>query len=205
MKKMKIIVCFLAATFVYSLQAQTGAGSIIVGGSTSFSINHNSMKTKSDDTDTDPTKTNSFSISPQAGYFIIDNLAVGVSLPISLSASKDPNDNKERNSSIAFVPFGRYYIPSPSDLINPFAQIGIGIGSNKRKVMPETGDSSTQTFRVFQWHIGAGGSIFFNERVAGDIMFYYAYESRKAKEDNDANLRTINGNFGISGGISVFF
>src|SRR5687768_3204841 len=106
-------VTFLVVALVASLGAfaQFNQGRMIVGGSAEFRTDTD--KDKSGGTTVTNGTTTSLSIDPNFGYFVIDNLAVGASLGLSLSKwnSKGSNGTDSNTTSINFAPFARYYLP----------------------------------------------------------------------------------------------
>jgi len=101
-KIMKKLLLTLSAVAVLGLaaNAQTEKGKFMVGGQVSFD------GTKVKDTDI---KTNSFSIVPNAGYFVADNIAVGTGIGYNWSKSEIDNLKETTNSSFVLAPFGRLY------------------------------------------------------------------------------------------------
>ena len=90
--------------------AQTEKGKYFVGASTTLNagvIEHSRVQ---DNVTSLSERITRFSLTPYAGYFIKDNLALGAELSVSLSNTKDYDYNEElRKSSIVFSPFVRYY------------------------------------------------------------------------------------------------
>ncbi|HEX8060646.1 MAG TPA: hypothetical protein VF473_06895, partial [Cyclobacteriaceae bacterium] len=108
---MKRIVIVLALAMISSgAFAQFNKGRYLVGGSLGFQTHAN--KAKAGSTTTTGSHTTDFSLSPDAGYFIIDNLAVGAALDLGISSTKDSGSNpgKTSNTSIGLSPFVRYYL-----------------------------------------------------------------------------------------------
>lgn len=103
---------FLTLIFISEqLVAQTNMGSFMIGGNAYFSIseteNYNSE-----------VKLSSTSFSPQLGYFVFDNFAVGLAMPIGFHKYKttydvqqDPITYETKNNSLGIGPFLRYYVP----------------------------------------------------------------------------------------------
>ena len=69
-----------------------------------------------------------WSLTPTAGYFVTDNLCVGLGFGMA-SASSDPGDSSFEEDTLSFSPFIRYYMND-----NPlFFHSGMSLGSDKYK------------------------------------------------------------------------
>lgn len=146
-------------------------GSIIANGTFSF------YSTKYKESDE---KYTSFGIMPWAGFFVMDDLAVGAMLEFSNTVQKSGSDNKYTNSSILFGPVVRYY-PLGNGF---FAQGDFGFGSDKDKNEFGGSSSSESTYNITQFHMGVGYSIQITDMVYFDPIF--TYKSRKMKDkDSD--------------------
>src|SRR5687767_3997835 len=87
--------CLLCSLFFLTPSyAQTGKGSMLLGGNGGLRF----------DSENSQNIFNAY-LSPRIGFFVIDKLALGISLPLSISTSDD-----FENSSIGISPFIRYYI-----------------------------------------------------------------------------------------------
>ena len=146
-----LVVALLFAMSSTNLQAQTvNQGAWMAGGSLGFST----WKYKDDD--------NSytwFKFGPNVGYYVIDDLAVGLDLDfVSLSY------NGNSNSTFYLSPFVRYYIADPF-----FAQVSLGLE------LEEGGGSL--------FSVGVGYSWFLNNAVAIEPMLFLDLYGN----DGDAN------------------
>lgn len=99
---MKKLLLTLSAVAVLGLaaNAQTEKGKFMLGGQVSFQ--GQSIK------DSDA-KSNEFSIIPNVGYFVADNIAVGTGIGYSWAENKNTTNTKNTNSSFVLAPFGRMY------------------------------------------------------------------------------------------------
>lgn len=174
----------LFAAFVtfsaFTVSAQTNKGQWLVGGDASFS------STKQDEY-----KTTSFSVSPNAGYFFIDNFAGGLRLDLTNSTEKF-GDFKFKTTSTAVAPFVRYYFLPIGDKAKLFGDASFGFGSMKEK---EDDDDEIKTnFTAFS--IAAGPAFFLTPNTALEVTL--GYTSTKIKDAEDAT----NG-FGINVGFQI--
>src|SRR4051794_36285964 len=105
----KIALPILACLIAVLANAQFKQGTMLVGGS--FGISIVTDKNKTDNVTTVNGTTTSFALSPQFGYFVIDNLAIGGNLDLELSRYKQKagNDFNSTGSQFSFGPFIRYY------------------------------------------------------------------------------------------------
>jgi opacity protein-like surface antigen len=89
-------------------------------------------------------KLSSLTFSPKAGYFISNNIALGLAL--GLNSSKDDNgvNTLVKNNTTSFGAFGRYYF-TPSSQFSVFGQLGFDINSTKTSREVITGPITTTT------------------------------------------------------------
>ncbi|MEJ0033620.1 MAG: outer membrane beta-barrel protein [Bacteroidota bacterium] len=194
---MKRIVTVLAFALICSgAYAQFNQGRWLAGGSVGLSTNTNKFET------TNSTTTNSnsvnFSISPDVGYFVIDNLAVGAALDLSASSTKNKGTGggKSSSSSVTLAPFVRYYYQ------NYFAQLQVGFGSGSSKYTPDNSTTAIKTKDgLFGWGLAAGYAYFLNDYVAIEPMVGYASNSSK---DKDTDNKNINGGLFIKAGFQIY-
>ncbi len=183
-KTMKTILALTAILLMSaSTYAQTEKGGWLVGASSS--LNFSSGKA---DKDQDESETN-LNLNPQVGYFVIDNLAVGLS--IDLEMHKDAAKNKE--TVTAFGPFARYYFP-----MKIFAQAQAAFGS--AKFDPDGGDSSTDKFSAIT--IGAGYAWMLNDNISIEPSLSYSATSYKP---DGADESAKGSSFGINVGFALYF
>lgn len=75
--------------------------------------------------------TRSFSLQPWAGFFIIDNFAIGGQLGVSNSSTDPEVGNSYSSTSFSIGPIARYYLPMGLFFQ---ADAGFGAGSNSNDV-----------------------------------------------------------------------
>ncbi|TGE14933.1 autotransporter outer membrane beta-barrel domain-containing protein [Hymenobacter elongatus] len=116
MKKFICAAALLGGTAL-TTHAQTTAGTVLLGGSFGFASG-TTKNTSSFSTSAQETKSSSYSLAPRVGYFLADNLAVGLQLDFSRSKSKYtsaavPNQSAYNTESTStgyqIGPFVRYY------------------------------------------------------------------------------------------------
>lgn len=152
-----------------SLFAQTQQGSIMLGGGAGFATQ---------------TGLTAFEISPNLGFFVIDQLAVGGRLSF---ASVSPEGGSS-TTTIGIGPFVRYYFMGEGKA-RVFAQGNFDWSSQK------TGDADAVTGTGFGG--AAGVDVFLNDHVAIEISAGYTSSSRGEGAPSV-------GVFGINVGVQAF-
>ena len=197
------------------LNAQTSKGKFLLGelsyielmgngvmGSTN--LGYSTFQTKSDgDNDSSKDKMFSLNIVPRAGYFVIDNLAIGLDVFLATEYYKTMDDSyKSTSTFFAAGPFVRYYIPTQKVL--PFAEVNYSIGSRKSKSEFDGSESYSSNNAIKLYGAGLGLAIPIGEKVLFDAMAGYHAYVIKDKENNDNNERFVAGTIGLKLGFSVF-
>ena len=190
----RIVTIFALAMICSGAFAQFNQGRYLVGGGLSLSAT--TEKLDNGTTTTTQGKSTSFALSPSAGYFVIDNLAVGAALDMSVSSFKaDGSSNKSSTTQTTFNPFVRYYL-DPGIFFQ--GRVGFGGATDKNT----TGSTTTTTkFNVFTWDIGAGYAYFLNDYVAIEPLIKYGTTTYKAKSGNNKDK---NAGIGFSIGLQVY-
>lgn len=197
----KIFLGALLSMFVLSLGAQTGAGKILLGGSSSFSFGAYTNKYKSDLGDGTAGKGISMSFAPQAGFFVMDGLAVGLQLNLMLDSYKPDGANDRYNNTLMMAgPFVKYYYGTSQ--LKPFAEAAVAFGANKEK-WPTSGGTETFTTNIFGFGFGVGAAYFINDNVSFDLGLSFQNVSYKDKDSNPENEKDITSTFGLDFGISI--
>lgn len=153
--------------------AQTEKGNVLIGGTAGFDYSKEGEL-----------KTTTFSLAPMAGFFVVDNLAVGGGVGLALTSTKF--DGEDFNSTaIALQPMVRYYFGGSGNT-RPFG------AADFRWASVKVGDNDSESGVGFG--IGVGIDFFLNSRVA--IEGIVGYNSFKFSESDDAT-GTIGINFGV--------
>lgn len=192
MKKFTILVIAMCATL--GAYAQYNQGRMLVGGSLGFSAQ--TQKTKFDGNSQTDGKWTSFSLEPQFGYFVIDNLAVGASLDLGLSKwnDQDDSDNDYSSTSIEFTPTVRYYLPQ-----NIFFQGQVGFGTSKDKY--GSGNVDEDKYSNLSWALAVGYAYFLNDNVAVEPMVGYGSTAQKNK---DTDVKYVDNGLFLRVGLQVY-
>ena len=188
------------------LQAQTEAGNVLIGtstslyGSSSISLLEDcpntvgftliSHKVKADDYESDATQVTAFNFSPRVGIFTADNFLLGAEL---FFGSYKEEDMKEAYTDFVGGPFMRYYFELPN--FKPFLQAGLTAGQMKI--------SDNMKFNSVNFGVGVGGAFFVNEKVSIDLIGNFVHSTVKSSDTSDNSRQLLNAfSFGV--GLSVF-
>lgn len=141
---------------------------------------------------------------PTFGYFVIDNLAVGLSGNITATTYKYAAGDKSVSNSALIMPVAIYYFPMEGK-IRPTVQIGGGYSSIRENYYPKnySGDSK-EIYSGPAFNLGGGVSYF----ISDDISFNFglSYTGASMKEINStSDFKKNRGDFKSNLGISVFF
>ncbi len=178
----KVFFSILGMVFYGATFAQFSQGNFLVGGMTNLSTTFETNKVKSGGTTTTVSKTTSFSLQPQGGYFVIDNLAAGAGIGLSTSTTKfDGTNNKDGSNQLVFAPFGRYYFDKL------YVQGAFQFGSAKSKAT-SGGTTTTTKFSVGGWSILGGYAFFISDAISLEPQVGYASQSLKVKNTNAKSI-----------------
>lgn len=204
MKKItKIILVVVLTTFGFQSFAQCEKGKVLVGGDSKFSFTSMDMKIKDDNDERDYGKSIELEFSPQVGYFVVDNLALGLAIPVSMKKETDIDDNEEKTTSFAVAPFARYYFGTTN--AKPFLQGLVGFGGAKYTYDFDMGETIDTKMSLFLWEVGGGVAVFLNESIGIDIGVAYGSSHMKPKENNDDNAKIISSGFALHVGFALSF
>lgn len=222
MKRKWILMVSLFVVPFSGVFSQTEKGQVLLGISSRYSLNpievgislpdmmslgFSTVKFKSDDDNTDDsetTKFNCFNLMPKAGYFVIDNLAVGIDLQLAMYSMKETYDSytyNDHGTVFSAGPFLRYYFPVSK--IMPYLEAGGSFGSAKTTYEYENEEEESK-MSMNSFSAGAGISAPLGDKVALDLMLGYLSMTMKDKEDNPDNERMVIGTVGLKFGIVVF-
>lgn len=203
------------------MNAQTEKGKVLLGlssrmglytmiSSTStdiLSLSFSSIKGKSDEEgfeESPADKLTNINLQPKVGFFVIDNLAIGIDLSLAKFIYKEGGEDDDKTTITMFGagPFVRYYIPT--DKITPYFEANALFGSQKYKWESASWDDDEETSSVFSIGGGIGVAFPLGDKVTFDILAGYNSYTEKYKEDNEDNYRTVIGTFGIKFGFIIF-
>ncbi len=178
MLKNLLFVFALLLLGTFSAAAQTDQGRLMAGGSFNF---------KFPTRDEDNIRRSNLTGTPSIGFFVADNVVLGFGVPITSSREQDDRDRTiERNSSLAFAPFGRYYFGAAN--IKPFLEARFGIQRFKYS-FSGPGGMSESTDSALLVGMGGGIAFFLNEHVALEPKLTFdAYSRNNTSSSLNFNL-----------------
>ncbi|WP_308131627.1 outer membrane beta-barrel protein [uncultured Flavobacterium sp.] len=187
---MKKIVLTVAAVFAFGFanaQEETSEGfkkgDAFISGAVSFGS-----------TKTGDFKTSDFEIAPSAGYFVTDNIALGLAFGYG-SSKVDVGVADAKNSTLSVGAFGRYYF-TPASKFSIFGQLGVNYMNYDFEFNPETITPAESKGNGFGVAVAPGVSYFLAKNFAIEATFgILSYETLNPDEDG---VDSTNGfNFGL--------
>ena len=172
----KVLFVFSVLGISLTSFGQINKGQWLVGGTAGFE----SSKVG----DIESTKSTTFTFSPNAGYFFINNLAGG--LRVNVSSIKD--EGEDAFTTVLFAPFARYYFLPAEQKVNIFADASYGFGSMKQ--------GESESFNQFAF--AAGPAVFLSPNTALEFALQYRSQGGDAYGGDD-HLNS----FGVNVGFQV--
>lgn len=193
---MKKLLLVGAVALFGAMSAQTEKGSWVVGGSTTLGFNNVSNKTKVGSESYDGAKVSTFGFTPSVGYFVANNIAVGLDLGFMTTTTKE-DDEKLTQSVVKIMPTGTYYFKSDSKVL-PYLGVGVGYGSLSTKY-----ENVKTTYDGFAWKAKGGIVYLITPSIGLDLGVAYDQFSNKESYEGMEFKNNVN-TFGVNAGISVF-
>jgi hypothetical protein len=167
MKKLYAFVLLMCCG--YGAISQTEQGAWLIGGNFNLNTSDNST---------------SLGINPTAGYFVINNLAVGGTIMLLYDKL-----GENKTTTFGIGPLMRYYVGGKS--VKPFVDGELTFISQKLKV-----PATTNTENGVNYFLGLGLALFLNQNVALEILAGYDHTKLK---DRDGD-----GGFAMRAGFQVY-
>lgn len=149
--------------------SQTEKGTWLIGGNFNLNTSDN---------------TTSIGINPTAGYFVINNLAVGGTMMLEFEKF-----GENKTTTFGIGPLARYYFGARS--VKPFVDGELNFVSQKLKVA-----NVTNTENGINYFLGMGLAMFLNQNVALEVLA--GYDHTKLKD------RKGDGGFAMRAGFQVY-
>lgn len=180
MKKFYLTLAAVAA-LTFASQAQTEKGNFVLGGGLGF--NTESVK------DTDD-KATSFNILPSVGYFVSENISVGVGLGYAWGKTEDGVD-ETTGGVFAVAPFSRWY--SANGPVRFFGQLSVPMSWGNQKV----NDEKTGNISNYGVELAPGVAYFPTSKIGLEFKVRgLYYNSNIVDPTGDAPKTTVN-SFGL--------
>lgn len=168
------------------LFSQVGKGKYYIAGNVNMGLDIGKTKFESINGVKSEYKYSEFNLSPEAGYFVIDKLAVGVFFDYEYYKNTDQEDQDEfKSSSFIIGPFAKYYIIEFNKLWS-YVGAGIGFGSGKTVF----NDSDPEKYKMLGYRLGGGATYFLNDNVGFDL--FLGYNADVTKNENSDAVKSIN-------------
>ncbi len=200
MKKSILFLSFIFILIPLSLQAQ-----LFVGGNIGF--NSSGGKTETPNNNYDLTKNFGIDFNPMAGYYLNEDMAVGVRLVTSVDKSTTPptfpngDETKTSSSNLGFMPFIRYhFIRFNKFSVYGQGQIGVTFGSQKTNIgNNETANTKSTNFGI-SLNPGISFDVSDNFSLETSInAFGLGYSvTTNNNETTSVKTTTSNGYFGVN-------
>lgn len=177
-KTLSVIVLLIASAG--AMFAQTKQGTLFFGGSIGIT------SSKDEDSGEDD-KSTTFEFSPGAGFFIVDNFAVGLDLQMSGTKVDDGLGGDDKYRSIGINPYARYYIFTPNEKFAFMAEGGFVVGGTRYE--PDGQDERKGGYITA--YISPGFTFFPTERWGIDLQFSgFSFTSSDPNKDVDDDKST---------------
>ena len=217
MKKINVITVFLFLICIELVNAQTDRGRMLLGvssdlgltGADLVDIGYSSTKLKLDGAsyvEDNSSKITNISLLPKFGFFVVDNLALGLDIAFATAKLKGGNSNTESNSRLLSTgPFIRYYIPTAKVL--PFVELNSSFGrmtnTTKNKDNPNIEDHISKS-NIRSFGGGIGLAVPLGEKIAFDILA--GFNSLRVINENAifSNSRYVTSSLGLRVGFTMF-
>lgn len=201
MKKLTLIAVL---AFFGTANAQTEKGNWMFGGSTTFNFNSTKPSAKQDGVTVDGNKTSTIAATPSVGYFVINNLAVGMDLELSAQKTKDYDSFTSstvdvKTTIFSVIPSATYYFKNESKAL-PYIGAGAGYAVAKAKV---DGNSIDPT-NFFVWKVKGGVAYMITNDISVDFGLNYHQLSTKYNYPSGESYKSFNKNFGANLGFTLF-
>lgn len=181
MKKVLSISVLLTVLSLSCVFAQVSSGTKMIGGGVAFTSYNEETGASSD------FKSSGFSLEPSLGYFVSENLAVGLNLGFE-SSIQDNGFSKERFSGFSVGPFARLYKFTSNDKFAFFGEAAVLFGSQKND--PD-GPGETKSSSL-NFSISPGFAYFFNEKWVIDLKLRgISFTSVDPNKDVDNDKESI--------------
>jgi hypothetical protein len=165
MKKNTFLI-IITMLFAVSANCQLDKRNWLVGGTGEFSTNESNGG-----------KFSSLTLSPSCGYFLVDKLAVGVTMAFGYNKIST-SVSKSKFTSLAIGPFIKYYFLEKEHLINLFVKGSYSYGNSWTY---NSGNGNSHNHPYNNYDIIAGPVLFFNSSVG---LEFYAGWHGFPKENN---------------------
>ena len=204
---------FLTLLFLFAItlsaHSQISKGTWLLGGDLSFGSNSSTNSV----VNTPTTQSNYFNLTPRVGWFISNNLVIGLSPSYSSGSQKTTGNNAgtTTTSGFAIAPFVRYYKPLNEKwaIFAEFNGIGVNFSSSKFEGnnAPNIIETSSQGYSLGIF-VRPGVTYFISPKVGieaslGSLGYGFSHTKTKGKNTNQQPLEQEMVYNSSSGGINL--
>lgn len=204
MKKIGTLLIFSIFVTVAMAQAIssefTQRGNFVIGSRLGFATSKSTVdvQTSTGTLKGDGGTNSQFNLSPNIGYFLVNNFVIGISMDWLKTSSSNGIDltgaptvpQKSNNNLVLFGPFIRYFIPVGDDK-SFFIGSTLGLGNSKNQFIA---NNQTQTINnsLLNVGVGPGFTIFSSNGLALEALVKYNFAKSKTEVEIQNVKRTSN-------------
>lgn len=174
MKTKIIIGILICSLFLVKTYSQTESETILLGGNASAAINFGGGTTFG------------IGFAPDIGYFVVDNIAIGARVPLSLTIGEE-----YRMICYGIAPFVRFYFQEMGDML-VFVTANLGIDGVSSKI---AGISDSDT--GFIGGAGIGVTHMLTDNIGVECIFGYSFQKYKNVD--------LQSRIGIDAGFQIYY
>ena len=135
-------------------------------------------------------KTSSFNFNPKVGYFMADNLAIGLELMVGSNKEEVAGVDTDKNSNLGVGAFARYYFMDLGERFKPYGEFGLGFNSGKQTL-------ADVKYSGIGAGVGLGVNYFVTEKIAINFALTDILSYSSNKYDGGENVTEFNGNLNV--------
>lgn len=184
----------LSAIAVFAFTAANAQENLFAKGDVFLSGTVNVGSTKQGDN-----STTGFTFSPKAGYFVTENIAVGLGVDFYSNKNDNGAGSVDKDNNFGANVFGRYYF-TPASQFSVFGQLGFGISSEKNTQEVTVGNTTVSTdtkYNGFNVALAPGINYAISKHFSLEAAWgVLGYNSRKLDADGAKAANTFN--FGVN-------
>ncbi len=199
---MKLLMVAAVFTMATGSFAQTKKGNLLLSGGTGLQFTSSNVKYLYDGETQGKSTISTFSFVPTFAYFVVDDLAIGLTSTLTTSTDKSENGDKYVTNSTMILPTALYYFPMEGKL-RPIAQIGVGLSSQTEKDVPKEGSDHKYSSSGLAMNFGGGVAYFLKENIS--LNFGLSYTIVNLTDGDDSKSKMKQGNFGSNIGLAIYF
>ncbi|OFY48933.1 MAG: hypothetical protein A2W85_14810 [Bacteroidetes bacterium GWF2_41_31] len=186
----KAIVIIISVLYYSTAYSQLSKGNFLIGMSTTlssigtgpemFGTGYSTINSKIGGKTEGQTKTFGLNLVPKVGYFVLDNVAVGLDINLSYSSMKINNSRESQTTFFGGLgAFGRYYIPVSK--VYSFFELNAGMGQASSKYKSPGSNpyyyyaDSESKSNFYNFGTGVGLAVPLGKKIIIDFIAGYDY------------------------------